>query len=178
MKEAICLTSKISISSLISDNKIKQANINYQVSAYEHYTGYLKLIPYLQLFKSLNPGFMYCLEKHGSSNLFKRLALIFPYSIAASKHCFKVYGIDAAHISKFEIKCKQRHFLCKAIGKDFPKSARLRFSKCFIFALTGRTVNNEMILFGICIAECETMDNYDFFFQFLESNEVKCILYI
>ena len=174
-KNVISIASNISIPSVISDNCMKRANQSYQISACEHYLGYSKLQPYLQLFKSLNPGFNFSIEKYEENNEFKRLAILFPYSISAAKHCFKVYGIDAAHIAHYEIKNRQREYL-KQLVILLPKLTRIAFKKCYIFALTGRTVNNEMILFGLCISYSESMENYEFFFQFLQENEVNCII--
>lgn len=156
--------------SIISVDCVKKANQKNSISAYEHFVGFSKLSPYLESFASLNPGFRYKLDKDKCSNEFKRLAILFPYSISAKQYCFKVYGIDAAHIGTHEVRAMERKILETLI--DWPFEMRIMFQKHFLFAVSGRTCNNEMILFAICIGLSECIADYEFFFQFLSDNGV------
>jgi hypothetical protein len=160
--------------SIISRDCIKKANVQNKISAYEHFTGFSKLSPYLEIFATLNPGFRYEIDKD-ANNEFKRLALLFPYSISAKKYCYKVYGIDAAHVETHEIRNRERKLLEELI--NWPQEMRIMFEKYFLFAVTGRTINNEMIIFALGIGQSECIEDYEFLFKFLTDNEV-IVVYI
>lgn len=157
---------------IISENRVKKANLKNKISSYEHIIGFSKLSPYLELFRSLNPGFQYQIEKSPETiNEFKRLAVLFPYAIPAQKYCFKVYGIDAAHIQTHEIRKGERKDLEDLL--NWPPEMRIMFAKYFLFAVSGRTINNEMIIFALGIGHSECIEDYEFLFQFLTDNGVR-----
>lgn len=151
---------------------LKKANCAIKLTALEHYVSYNCIIPFLTLLKSKNKGLQFKVEKDELSCDFKRLAILFPYSVHAKEHCFKVYGVDSAFLDGLEIKGQQRLMLKKYVP-GIPLYSRLMFKRYFLSAISGRTLNNEMIIFAISINDSECSSNYDFLFDFLKENEVN-----
>lgn len=82
----VILTSTDIVSAELSIDKLKKANRDIQISPLDHFNGFFKLLPYLKLYKELNPGFLYKVQKSPETNEFSKLAVLFPYSIRAMKH--------------------------------------------------------------------------------------------
>lgn len=150
----------------LSNDVIKKANAIVKISSLEHFKSYEKLSPFLHLFKELNPGFQYKIGREPETFIYERVAILFSYSAHAMKNCYKVYGIDSAFLDSIDIPKYQLPEL-QEICEGLPLDAKVMFQKGHLFALTGRTYNNEMIVFALCTNHGETIDNYDFFFKFL-----------
>ena len=108
-------------------------------------------------------------------HFFQRLAILFPYSVTAMNHCFKIFGVDAAFLDGYQIKYREKRLISNFINSLPTNHLKLMFQKCFLIGISGRTLNNEMILFGFCISYAENSENYNYFFRFLTSNQVKVI---
>lgn len=145
---------------------IKKANQSIKLTAKEHFDSYEKLSPFLHLFKELNPGFQYKIDREFDSDSYERVAILFPYSVNAIKNCYNIYGIDSAFLDGIEIPDSQIESI-KEIVDGLPDDLRLMFQRGYISALTGRTYNNEMIIFAVCLNHGETTDNYDFLLDFV-----------
>ena len=87
-------------------------------------------------------------------------------------HCFKVFGVDSAFLDTYKIKYRETEEISSFI-KDLESKFSYIIQKCFLTGLSGRTLNNEMILFAFCISDAENSVNYDFFFKFLTANQVS-----
>lgn len=151
---------------------IKKANADITLSILEHYNSFEKLVPFLEEYSRVNPGFKYLLKKHDTDNNFEKVAILFEYSTEAIKHCYKVVGIDAAFLDTIGIDSKEKKLLQKMFPNDIPDDMEISFHKCVIIGLSGRTMNNEMILLGLTISYSENCESYDFFFKFLSDNKV------
>jgi hypothetical protein len=158
----------------VSADCIKKANAAAKLSPLEHYVSYNYLSPLLM---SQNPGFKFKLEKDDSNCEFKRVAVLFPYTIQAIQHCFKVYAVDAAFLDSLEIKGLSKKILYEYISALRNVEGRIMFAKTFLSCVSGRTINNEMIIYAICIGYSECSDDYNFLFDFMKENEVKNIVY-
>ena len=160
----------------VSLDCLKKANQAVKLSCLEHYVSFNYIFPFLQLLESLNPGLKFKLERDESTFQFKRVAILFPYSVCAIDYCFQVYGVDAAFIDGLEIKGKERRLLRQFVPNLLQTTARIMFQKNFLCAISGRTLNNEMIIFAICIGYSECTDDYNFLFQFVKDNGVNNIM--
>jgi hypothetical protein len=149
---------------------IRNANTLLKLSSTDHYVSLSLLSPFLYQFQRLNPGFQYELKK-SLLNQFESVSILFPYSIVAIDHCFNVCGIDAAFLDVQTIEGNHRKNL-KRIVEFLPKNLLLMFKRCFIIGLSGRTLNNKMILFAFSIVYSESKDSYNNFFDFLKNNGV------
>lgn len=156
----------------VSSDCLKKANNHIQLSSLEHCLSYNYLIPFLELLESHNPATKYKLVRNEVTFAFERVAFLFPHSITAINSCFNVYGVDTAHLDGLDIKGYQRRVLSKYFRQLIPDQSRLSFKKMYISALSGRTLNNNMILFAISIGYSEGKDDYDFLFKFLRDNGV------
>ena len=98
---------------------------------------------YLEVYKLKNPGFHYCLEKDSLEKDFKRVVILFPYSIKALDFCYSVVAIDAAFLDRIPIegiyKKELQEFYNNISDKD-----NYVFKRSFIACLSGKTLNNEM----------------------------------
>ena len=159
-------------SSEITVDCLKKANDAVKLSSLEHYISFSFISPFLDLLQVSNNGFKFKFEKDKNTMQFQRVAVLFPYSLHAKEHCFKVYGIDAAFLDGLAIKGKQRKELRKYVP-TIPLQERIMFQKNFLSGISGRTLNNEMILYAVCISYNECSEDYDFLFDFLRENEVN-----
>lgn len=95
--------------------------------------------------------------------------------MSSIKHCYKIFGVDSAFLDGIEIPSNQIPEL-QAVVEGLPSDLRIMFQRGYITAITGRTFNNEMIVFAVCLNHGETIENYDFLFKFvLEDCKVKII---
>jgi len=147
---------------------IKKANDLITISAVEHYESYQYLSPFLKAFKNENNGFQYKIERDPLTYEFQRVAILFSYSVKAFKYCYKVLGVDASFCDSFPINGTQRKDLEKIV-ETLPFGIEVKFKQCCLIGLSGRTVNNEMIIFGFLVSYRETKEDYLFFFKFINS---------
>lgn len=80
-------------------------------------------------------------------------------------------GVDCAFIEAIGIEGRQKTQLQKFV-EGISDDMRLMFKRCFISGVSGKTLNNDMILFAIAISYGELSDDYSFLFSFLTDNEV------
>ena len=153
-----------------SEDCIKKANNLIKISPLEHYNSYKKLVPYLEEFQRLNPGFRFSLEHHQKDFSFERVAILFPYSKHAINYCYNVVGVDAAFLDA--IKVYKNSELNRFIT-GLPFDLNLIFKRAYLTAMSGRTLNNQMIIFALSITYSESIENYNFLFKFLKDNEVS-----
>ena len=76
-------------------------------------------------------------------------------------------GVDSAFLDSYHLNNNQKKELEKFMDGLPDEDVRLKFKQGYISGLSGRTYNNEMILFAISISYGERKDNYNFFFKFL-----------
>jgi hypothetical protein len=91
----------------VSKDVIKKANQKFKLTAIDHVSSMSLLQPFLEEFARKNPGFKFDLEKDPVTHQFKRVAVLFPYSVIAMKHCFKVFGVDSAFLDTYKIKFRE-----------------------------------------------------------------------
>jgi len=155
---------------------VKKASTAIKISSLEHYNSYNKLIPFLEEYSRLNPGFKYRIEKHNTDYNFERVAILFNYSNEAIKYCYKAFGVDAAFTDEIGINGLHKKELQSFI-EGIP-DCDVMFKRCFISGVSGRTMNNEMILFALCIGYSECIADYSFLFQFMTDNNVSYFIII
>jgi len=161
---------------IVSEDCIKKANDLIKISSLEHYNSFNKLTPFLEEFSRLNPGFKFLIKKSDQDSNFEKVAILFSYSRQAINHCYKVVGVDSAFLGAIHIVGDQKNELSHFI-EGIPMNLKIMFKRCHITGLSGRTLNNEMIVFAISIGYGETIENYNFLFKFLRDNEVFNIQY-
>ena len=158
---------------LITIDCLKKANQLNKITGIEHASSMTLLYPFFEEFGRKNPGFKFELQKDPLTHEFERLAILFPYSVTAMNYCFKVFGVDTAFLDGYQIKYREKQMIGSIINNlNLPYKMKIMFKKCFLIGLSGRTLNNEMILFGFCICYAENIENYNFFFEFLTKNQV------
>lgn len=150
-------------------NAIKKANAAMKYSSQEHIESYNSLRPYCEVAKALNADFMYNIEKDGK-DVFQRMAVLFPYSKAVLKDSYNVVGIDAAHMKPTLLNKLTVNDRVKLGLEDMDGSYGVMLQKSMLTFLTGRTLNNEMIVYGYMLGYSENADNLNYFFKFLIDN--------
>lgn len=155
----------------VSVNCLKIANRKILTSGAEHFKNFANINPYLMCFKERNPGFQYKIETDVNNN-FQRLAVLMSYSVLALPHCFQVVGVDAAFLDGYELKGDNELKELRELTDSLPEGLRIAFKKGFLSAISGRTLENKMILFAFCIGYSECIEDYSFLFKFLNDNKV------
>lgn len=144
---------------------MKNASAMLKLSTEELLESYNLLIPFCELLKKENPNLCYDVQKD-SCGVFSRMALLFPYSNQAVINCYNVVGIDAAHIGLEKLNCTAQD-LQERYGELFPDSKRYVIDQMRITVAAGRTLNNEMIIYGFCLGYGETLEDMEYFCTFL-----------
>lgn len=147
-------------------NAIKRANAAIKFSSKEHLESYGYLKPYCEVAKRLNADFMYSIEKN-EKDIFQRMAVLFPYSKTVLENSYEVLGVDAAHMKTELLKKLTTDEMVKLDLGDIDGSHGVMLKKSMLTFLTGRTLNNEMIVYGYMLGYSENSDNLRYFFQFL-----------
>lgn len=147
-----------------SVNAIKKANAAMKISSHEHIESYNYLRPYCEVAKTLNADFMYSIEKDGN-DIFQRMAVLLPYSKTVLRDSYNVVGIDAAHMKTELLTKLTAEDLVKLGLEDAERSYGVMLKKTMVTFLTGRTLNNEMIVYGYMLGYSENADNLHYFFQ-------------
>lgn len=81
--------------------------------------------------------------------------------------CFSVVGIDTAHMSTVKLGRITEEKIHEICGLVVPPGGAYMLEKLVVTMVTGRTFNNEMIIFAFCIGYTENSADMFHFFQFL-----------
>lgn len=170
--KTILAATKHTFDSHYTEDVLKKANSATLLNAADHCLGFLKLCPYLETFEKDNPGFKYDLKTNQETLEFEKLALLLPYTLCVLDDCYKVYGVDTAFLDSYYITDREKILLIQEYLPNAPIEKDLMFKPTYITAVSGRTLNNEMIIFSVCFSYSESIETYSFLFEFLSREGV------
>lgn len=146
---------------------VKTANFLHKVSGSQHIDGYSLLIPYLELLQQENPSMRFSVERDDKGRFF-RMSLLLPYAIQAIENCFPIVGIDTAHMALVVLNGVSS--LQLELAGDEPVAGRHVQEKLYVSLVSGRTLDNKMILYGYCLGYSENIEDLSYFFDFLQEH--------
>lgn len=152
-------------------HQVKRANAMFKDTSEELIMAYNYLQPYLEKLEECQPTVAHKLER-GENNEFRRLGFLFPYSVKALPFCFNVVGVDTAHMALVVVDGIQTFQLQEMLDRDdITDETRNVQSKLYLTIVSGRTTNNEMLIFAYCLGYAENANDVMFFFKFLKDNK-------
>lgn len=144
---------------------VKKANKRLKFTPQEHLSTYQFILPMCEMAKEQNPNFCYDVTKD-DKNVFRRMAILFPFSKTALKCGFNVIGLDAAHMGTIMLGNLTSAQL-EAVGReDLIGRKGLMLSKLYLTLATGRTLNNEAIVYGYMLHHNENANDLFYFLKF------------
>ena len=148
---------------------VKKANAESKVSVVELIETYNYILPFCEIAKEMNSDFCYDIKKD-SRNRINKMAVLFPHCKKMFSSCFPLLGLDSAHLPVVKLKGLTEQLLEKIERKDLIGKEGFILKKASLTFLTGRTVNNEMIVLGYMIHPVECADDIEYFLQFMLDN--------
>jgi len=148
---------------------VKKANQLLKYSANEHFQSYQYILPMCEIAKEMNPDFCYDVCKD-ADNLFRRMAVLFPFSKSALEFGFNVIGLDAAHMGTIKLGHLTPAQLELVGREDLEGKEGFMLNKLYLTLVTGKTLNNEAIAYGYMLHHHESADDLFYFLKFLKDN--------
>jgi hypothetical protein len=147
---------------------IKKAALQFGIKPLEHIQSMVELEAYLEKAKQRNPTLAYSLTKNPATRVFHRLSVLFPGSAAHLACCYRAVGLDSAHMDAVMLEGVTKAQINTACGTEgFERAGRQVMQQLTLSVVAGRTLNNEMIVFGYCLGYSECMGDLKAFLSFL-----------
>ena len=144
---------------------VKKANAMSKVSL-ELVETYNYILSFCEIAKEMNPDFCYDIKKD-SLNRVNKMAVLFPHCKKMFPRCHPLLGLDSAHLPVVKLKDVTTELLEKVKRGDLVGKSGFILKKSYLTFLTGRTMNNEMIVFGYMIHPAESVDDIKYFLKFM-----------
>jgi hypothetical protein len=147
---------------------VKHAARQFGLKPLDHISSMGQLEAYLEEAKRLNPTLAYSLTKNPITKVFYRLSVLFPGGAAHLACCFRAVGLDSAHMDAVMLEgvtMAPINTACETEGLE--RLGRQEMQQLTLTAVAGRTLNNEMIVFGYCLGYGECMGDLKAFLRFL-----------
>ena len=148
---------------------IKKANAMSKISVVELVESYNYILPFCEIAKEMNNDFCYDIRKD-SGNRINKMAVLFAHCKQMFQYCFPLLGLDTAHLPILKLKGITAELLEKIGRSDLVEGPGYVLRKMSLTFLTGRTANNEMIVFGYMIHHVECADDIKYFLMFMRDS--------
>lgn len=148
---------------------IKKANAMSKISVVELVESYNYILPFCEIAKEMNNDFCYDIRKD-SGNRINKMAVLFAHCKQMFQYCFPLLGLDTAHLPILKLKGITADLLEKIGRSDLVEGPGYVLRKMSLTFLTGRTANNEMIVFGYMIHHVECADDIKYFLMFMRDS--------
>ena len=125
---------------------VKKAAALSRIQVEDQLGSFSLLEPFLELYKEQNPGAHYELRRNDITEEFNSLAFVFPYVKNCIEHEYlrRIFGLDVSHMKKISL---QGDIIIRPM---------------FLTVVSGRTLDNHMIVCGFAITFAECRDDIDF----------------
>lgn len=148
---------------------VKKANKLLRYSTDEHLNSYKYLLPMCEIAKEQNSDFCFDVTKD-EKNVFRRMAILFPFSKKALECAFDVIGLDAAHMGTILLGRLSPQQLALIGRAELVGGQGFMLTKLWLTLVTGKTYNNEAIVYGYMLHHHENADDLFYFLTFLKAN--------
>ena len=138
-----------------STSVVGKARKFVEMSGQDIMRSFASIEPLLLSTKEANPGLMYEVRQDADNTL-QSVVVMMPYTQEFFPYCMQVIGIDGCHTKPIQVSKQPKTFLQKMI----------------LTAITGRTANNENILYGFCLGYSEKAEDIGLLIELMRRNNV------